>query len=72
MFRGDDPAGANALDARQVLGPDWQEAVNKNKWTCLVESALGSADRLGDLMAALSAIFAEGQRRGARARRGDS
>lgn len=34
MFRDGDPAGANALDARQTLGPDWQEAVNKNKWTC--------------------------------------
>ncbi len=35
MFRGTDPAGANALDARQVLGPGWQDAVNKNNFTCL-------------------------------------
>jgi hypothetical protein len=24
MFRVGDPAAGNALDARQVLGPDWQ------------------------------------------------
>jgi hypothetical protein len=35
MFRDGDPAGANALEARQVLGPAWQDAVNKNTWTCL-------------------------------------
>jgi Protein of unknown function (DUF3987) len=35
MFRDGDPAGANALSARETLGPDWQDAVNKNKWTCL-------------------------------------
>jgi hypothetical protein len=35
MFKDGDLAGANALDARQQLGPDWQEAVNKKKWTCL-------------------------------------
>ena len=29
-----DPAGANALDARQQLGPGWQDAVNKTTWTC--------------------------------------
>jgi len=34
MFREGDPAGANALEARQVLGTGWQDAVNKNKWTC--------------------------------------
>jgi hypothetical protein len=35
MFRAGDPTGANALDARQVLGPGWQDAVSKNTWTCL-------------------------------------
>jgi len=35
MFRDGDPAGANALEARRVLGPEWQDAVSKNKWTCL-------------------------------------
>jgi hypothetical protein len=35
MFRDGDPAGANALSARETLGPGWQEAVNKNAWTCL-------------------------------------
>lgn len=35
MFKQGDPAGANALDARQQLGPAWQDAVNKNTWTCL-------------------------------------
>jgi hypothetical protein len=34
MFRDGDPVGANALDARQVLGPEWQDAVNKRTWTC--------------------------------------
>ena len=34
MFKQGDPAGANALDARQQLGPAWQDAVNKNTWTC--------------------------------------
>lgn len=34
MFRDGDPAGANALPARETLGPDWQDAVSKNKWTC--------------------------------------
>jgi hypothetical protein len=34
MFKQGDPAGANALDARQQLGPGWQDAVNKNTWTC--------------------------------------
>ncbi len=29
MFRTDDPQGVNAVDARQVLGPDWQKAVKK-------------------------------------------
>ena len=35
MFRDGDPAGANALEARQSLGPGWQDAVNKKRWTCL-------------------------------------
>jgi hypothetical protein len=35
MFREGNPAGGNALDARKVLGPGWQDAINKNKWTCL-------------------------------------
>ena len=34
-FKQGDPAGANALDARQELGPAWQDAVHKNTWTCL-------------------------------------
>ena len=34
MFKDGDPAGANALDARQTLGPAWMDAVNKNTWTC--------------------------------------
>ncbi len=34
MLKAGDPAGANALDARQQLGPAWQDAVNKNTWTC--------------------------------------
>jgi hypothetical protein len=29
MFKGDDPQAANAVDARQVLGPEWQKAVTK-------------------------------------------
>lgn len=35
MFKEEDPAGANALPARETLGPAWQDAVSKNKWTCL-------------------------------------
>ena len=27
MFRNNDPAGANAISARQQLGPDWQKTV---------------------------------------------
>ena len=34
MFKQGDPAGENALDARQQLGPGWQDAVTKNTWTC--------------------------------------
>lgn len=29
MFRANDPAGANAVDARRVLGPEWQKIVAK-------------------------------------------
>ena len=35
MFREGDPAGDNALSARETLGPSWQDAVNNNRWTCL-------------------------------------
>lgn len=35
VFRDGDPAGANALSARQTLGPDWQEVANKGIVTCL-------------------------------------
>jgi hypothetical protein len=34
MFREGDAAGANALSAREILGPEWQSAVNKNAWNC--------------------------------------
>ena len=34
MFKQSDPTGVNALDARQQLGPAWQEAVSKNAWNC--------------------------------------
>jgi len=33
MFRDDDPAGANAISARQQLGPKWQEIVKENAIT---------------------------------------
>ncbi len=29
MFQANDPQGASAVDARQVLGPDWQKVVQK-------------------------------------------
>ena len=36
MFKEGDPAGANALSARDLLGPNWQEIVNKKiKTSCL-------------------------------------
>lgn len=36
MFKANDPAGAKALSARDLLGPDWQEIVNKKeKSSCL-------------------------------------
>lgn len=34
MFSALDPAGANALDARAVLGPEWMQTVAENKMTC--------------------------------------
>jgi hypothetical protein len=34
MFKDGDSAGANAVSARETLGPEWQDAVRKNKWTC--------------------------------------
>jgi hypothetical protein len=33
MFRGDDPAAADALDARATLGPKWQEAIGEGSVT---------------------------------------
>lgn len=35
MFRHDDPAGSNAVDARATLGPDWQKTVESGANTCL-------------------------------------
>lgn len=35
MFRDGDPAGANALSARDTLGPEWQEIVKKPALTCM-------------------------------------
>ncbi len=35
MFKEGDPAGANALDARGTLGPEWQKTVSSNTMTCL-------------------------------------
>lgn len=29
MFKADDPVGANAIDARSTLGPDWQKQLAK-------------------------------------------
>ena len=29
MFKANDPQGANAVDAKQVLGPEWQKVVQK-------------------------------------------
>jgi hypothetical protein len=35
MFGANDPQGANAVDARRVLGPDWQKIILKGpKGTC--------------------------------------
>ena len=35
MFKASDPAGANAVDARSSLGPDWQKTVEFGVNTCL-------------------------------------
>jgi hypothetical protein len=35
MFKEGDPAGANAVSARNSLGPKWKEAVESNAMTCL-------------------------------------
>lgn len=34
MFKNKDPAGRNALSARDILGPDWEEAVNNGTSHC--------------------------------------
>jgi uncharacterized protein YceK len=34
MFRETDPGAENAIDAKRVLGPEWQEALNKSDTTC--------------------------------------
>lgn len=35
MFKDGDPAGSNAISARQELGPDWAEAVKSPPHTCM-------------------------------------
>lgn len=35
MFKAEDPAGANAIDAKGSLGADWQKKVESNSLTCL-------------------------------------
>lgn len=35
MFKEGDPAGGNAIPARQTLGPEWQKAVDEKSMTCL-------------------------------------
>jgi hypothetical protein len=35
MFKEGDPAGSNAIPARQTLGPEWQKAVDEKSMTCL-------------------------------------
>ncbi|MBS0240291.1 MAG: hypothetical protein JSR89_17900 [Proteobacteria bacterium] len=35
MFKEDDPAGSNAVSARETLGPKWQDAVAQDSHTCL-------------------------------------
>lgn len=35
MFKADDAAAANAIDARAVLGPDWQKRLDSNSVTCI-------------------------------------
>jgi len=35
MFRADDPESEKALPAREILGPDWEEKVSSETYTCL-------------------------------------
>lgn len=35
MFHASDPQSANALDAKTLLGPDWQAAMNDKNNNCL-------------------------------------
>ena len=35
MFKADDPAGSNAVDARASLGPDWAKYVESGVNTCM-------------------------------------
>jgi len=35
MFKESDPQGANALPARDTIGPDWPEQIKKDSFTCL-------------------------------------
>ena len=35
MFKENDEDSRNALDARTILGPDWQEKVKNPQTTCL-------------------------------------
>ena len=35
MFKAGDPNGANAIDAREMLGPDWRDKVRSGVNTCL-------------------------------------
>lgn len=35
MFKDGNPQGANALPARDTLGPDWQEQIKKDSIDCL-------------------------------------
>ncbi|MGA7323518.1 MAG: hypothetical protein WBX25_03285 [Rhodomicrobium sp.] len=34
MFKDGDPQGANAIPARQILGPKWAEVVQSSTYTC--------------------------------------
>ena len=34
MFKEGDPQGANAIEARSMLGPDWQKIAAGNNYTC--------------------------------------
>jgi hypothetical protein len=37
LYKADDPMGAKAISARQVLGPKWKEIVKSDPLTCLGE-----------------------------------